>query len=176
MTHRHLGCNTVPSDLLLRHPANRIRTNITEALMWSTASVALWNYSKHKCSKETVKCPSVYPRLGQFFLSFLPESFFFRLVKRHLKLSDPCQSVKLTGKVLWSLSLWKSPGEIPGKPLLSGFILCLRNSFAETKQFSATSQLWKPPKSSETVRKKKTKTTTSYSILFFITITINSPE
>lgn len=33
------------------------------------------------------------------------QSFFSRLVKRHLELSDPCQSIKLIGKVLLSLSL-----------------------------------------------------------------------
>lgn len=83
---------------------------------------------------------------------FFPESLFSRLVKRHLKLSDPCQSVKLTDKVLWSLSLWKSPGKTPEHLLFPGFMLCLRNTFDDTKQFCANLQLWKhqnPLKQSE---------------------------
>lgn len=72
---------------------------------------------------------------------FFPESLFSRLVKRHLKLSDPCQSIKLTGKVLWSLSLWKSPGKTPEHLLFPGFMLCLRNTFDDTKQFCANLQL-----------------------------------
>lgn len=133
-------CDTQASDPLLSHPANRVRTDITDVLSLSTASVALWNHSRHKCSKETIKKTISIPQAGTV-LSFL--SFFSRLVKRHLKLSDPCHSVKLTGKVPWSLSPWKSPGETPGHSLFPGFMLCLRNSFAKTKQFCANSQLWK---------------------------------
>lgn len=72
MTHRHLGCNTALSDLMLQTPNKWDKAEChryCKSVNTFSAPVKLLQTKMFKRNHLTTKHPSAYPRLGQFFSS-----------------------------------------------------------------------------------------------------------